>query len=116
MSCSSNSSTASLLPLKSKLAASVLSTHRQTIAELLSLQDVLFQSSLLPPDLIARLSVLACRLWQEGESLEEASTAAAEALLVSAVNRAPTAAPAAALEQEAASVASSQPPPPAAEA
>ena len=110
MSISSNSE-ASLLPPEREPTASVLNTHRQTIAELLSLQDVLFQSCLLPPDLIARLSVLACRLWREGDSLEEAAAADAEALVLKTAEHAAAAAAAAALE-EAARVAAMQPAPP----
>ena len=111
MSLSSNSSQASLPPPEREPTASVLKTHRQTIAELLSLQDVLFQSSLLPPDLIARLSVLACRLWREDDSLEEAAAADAEALVLKTAEHAAAAAAAAALE-EAARVAAMQPAPP----
>ena len=110
MSISSNSSTASLPPVKREPTVAVLETHRQTIAELLSLQDVLFQSSLLPPDLIARLSVLACRLWREGESLEEATAADAELVLITAEHA--TAAAAAAVLEEAARIAAMQPAPP----
>jgi hypothetical protein len=68
-------------------------THRTTISELLALQDVLFQASLLPPDLLARLSVLSCRLWQENEALEVSTYAAA-------VDAADTAAALAAAEEQ----------------
>ena len=108
---SSNSSHASLPRPEREPTASVLKRHRQTIAELLSLQDVLFQSSLLPPDLIARLSVLACRLWREGDSLEAAAAADAEALVLKTAEHTAAAAAAAALE-EAARVAAMKPAPP----
>ena len=108
---SSNSSQASLPPPEREPTASVLKRHRQTIAELLSLQDVLFQSSLLPPDLIARLSVLACRLWREGDSLEAAAAADTEALVLKTAEHTAAAAAAADLE-EAARVAAMQPAPP----
>lgn len=61
---------------------SELAEHQAALLQLVQFQAAIFEHSLLPTNLLARLSVLTSRLWRQGQKLEASSAATTEATII----------------------------------